>query len=381
MGSGGCASGPVAPDTVGVDPKRLSRAVAFVDQELEKGSFPGAALVATRGGRLFLEHYVGTYCNGVRRDVPFGPDVVNMVYSFSKGVTATVVAMVHQDGLLDYDDPVCRYIPEFAAGGKEAITVRHCLTHSAGIPGPPMSPALGEEAWQRNLEVLCDYQLEWEPGSKTHYHGWSGPFAAAAVVRRVCGGRPWHEICRERVFEPLGTTSMTFALPPEDVPVALTPQPGTLPVALEAHAGMRGHPGGGCFARVDDMLRLLNLHLNGGVWEGRRLLQEKTFAEMHRVQFAADIEAALARDESPVHEYWALGWLTRGRTTAHWFGFGNVVSERAFGHAGISTVIGVADPETELALAFLTTDAPESNPEAVRLRNTVTNLVASAVMP
>jgi CubicO group peptidase (beta-lactamase class C family) len=200
------------------------------------------------------------------------------------------------------------------------------------------------------------------------------------VARRACGDKPWDDICRERLFDPLGTASMTFGLPAEGARIAFTPQLKELPLTLRGnYGGMLGHPGGGCFGCAEDMLKLLNLHLNGGVWRGRRLIGEEAFGEMHRVQYAGEIAAALAAGRHPAHEYWALGWLTRGRTDEHWFGFGNVVSERSFGHAGINTVIGVADPDTGLALAFLTTDSPASDAETIRLRNTVTNLVAAAV--
>ncbi len=376
----GTAFEPVEPASVGVDPERLARVTAFLDDERAKGSFPGAALVATRHGKTFLSAFRGGYCDGTTRDVPYGPDVVNMVYSFSKVVTATVVVMVHQDGLLDYDAPVSTYIPEFKGGGKDGITVRQCLTHSAGIPNPPMSTALTEEDWQRNLDAVCAHEVEWPLGSKTLYHGLSGAFVSAAVVRCVCGNKPWNDICRERLFDPIGARTMTFGLPPEKEKVALTPQPKKLPVTLKGgYSGMLGHPGGGCFARPEDMLRLLNLHLNGGLWNGKRLIRKNAFQEMHRVQYADQIAAALKAGKKPTHEYWALGWLTRGKTDTGWFGFGNVVSEHAYGHAGINTVIGIADPETGLALAFLTTDSPGSDEETVRLRNTVTNLVAGTL--
>ena len=368
------------PEHLGVDPERLQAVVDFLDAEFASGSFPGAALLATRRGKSVLCEYRGTYCGRVTRDEPYRSDVVNMCFSFSKVITATVVVMAQQDSLFDYDAPVSTYIPAFKGGGKDRITVRQCLTHSAGIPGPPMVAALTEEGWQRNLDALCKHDVEWPPGSKTDYHAWSGAFLSAAVVRAVSGMKPWNEICRERLFDPLGADTMTFGLPPADVAVAITPQSKGLPTPLDAaHFGLLGHPGGGCFAQADDMLRLLKLHLEGGVWNGKRLINIDAHEEMHRVQYAREIEAAHAAGAVPAHEYWALGWLTRGKTKTGWFGFGDTVSERSFGHAGIDTVIGVADPETGLSLAFLTTDSPRSKEETKRLRNTVTNLVAKAV--
>jgi CubicO group peptidase (beta-lactamase class C family) len=201
------------PEHLGVDPERLQAVVDFLDAEFASGSFPGAALLATRRGKSVLCEYRGTYCGRVTRDEPYRSDVVNMCFSFSKVITATVVVMAQQDSLFDYDAPVSTYIPAFKGGGKDRITVRQCLTHSAGIPGPPMVAALTEEGWQRNLDALCKHDVEWPPGSKTDYHAWSGAFLSAAVVRAVSGMKPWNEICRERLFDPLGADTMTFGLP------------------------------------------------------------------------------------------------------------------------------------------------------------------------
>jgi len=142
------------PTDAAVDFGRLQEAVSFVERELDAGTFPGAALVAERGGRTILERYWGTYCGADRRDVPYDGSVVNMLYSFSKGIAATVVVMAHQDGLIDYDAPLVTYVPEFAGGGKDGITIiqfsnacgnrRHARADGGGaFPGdtaPPERP-------------------------------------------------------------------------------------------------------------------------------------------------------------------------------------------------------------------------------------------------
>ena len=383
---GGAQGDPVPEPTtvdlaeVGVDPKQLERATSFVASEVESGTVPGAALVASRAGKCFLQGYWGTYCDGFRSDAPYGADAVNLLYSFSKVVSATVVIMAYQDGLLDLDEPVATYIPEIAGSGREAITLRHLLTHSAGIPSVQLGPAGTEEQWQQCVETVCSSELEWEPGSRTAYHGFSGLFVAAEAVRRVSNMTPWQEICRQRLFAPLGTEHLSFELPPEGTPVAMTPRPAELPFPPDAaHLPFLGHPAGGAFGSPDDILKLLHLHLNEGVWEGKRLLQEEAFREMHRLQYADEIAAASEAGQQPKHEFWELGWLRRGTTNEHWFGFGDRTSERTFGHAGINTVIGLADPESSLALAFLTTSSPASDAETMRLRNTVTNLVAGSL--
>ncbi|MCE5260266.1 MAG: beta-lactamase family protein [Chloroflexi bacterium] len=367
-----------APHQVGINAARLELACSFIERELASGRFPGAALVVTRNQRTVLERTWGTYCSTMQRSEPYHPGVFTMLYSYSKVVSATVIVIAAQDCLIDYDLPVWHYIPEFKGGGKETVTLRHLLTHSAGIPNAPLGPVLDEEGWQRAVAVCCAHPSEWPAGSRTAYHGLSGLFMAAEVVRRVSGRQSWQEICRQRLFEPLGAT-LSFTPPSVTEPVALTPQPAELPCAITPTSfPLLGHPGGGCFGSLADTQRLLNLHLLKGAWNGTQLIRPEAFAEMHRVQYGAQIAEALRKDAVPQHEYWALGWLTRGRTTTGWFGFGDQASPESFGHAGIDTVMTVADPQRNLAIAFVTTDSPKPSEETTRLRNTVTNLVVAA---
>ncbi|MCF6287148.1 MAG: beta-lactamase family protein, partial [Candidatus Hydrogenedentes bacterium] len=289
-------------------------------------------------------------------------------------------ALAQQDGLLDYDAPVSTYIPEFKGGGKESITLRHLLTHSAGIPSVAFTDVLTPEKWQAGVDAFCAAKVEWPPGSKTAYHALSGAFVAAEAVRRVSGMKSWPDICRERLFDPLGATSLTFGLPPAGTPVSLGPQPRELPAALDgAHFGLLGHPAGGCIGAPRDVLKVLQLFLNGGTWEGKILLKPETVDEMLRVQYMEERLSAIKAGKKPTHEFWGLGWLTRGDTNTGWFGFGDQISEASFGHAGLDTVIGVADPETKLSLVFITTDSPKTPEQTTLLRNTVTNLVAKAI--
>lgn len=368
----------IAPVDAGMDDGKLNLACAFIEAELAGGRFPGAALVVTRGQCTVLERTWGTYCSTTKRDELYHPGVLNMLYSFSKVVSATVVVLVQQDGLLDYDLPVWRYIPEFRSGNKEAITLRHLLTHSAGIPNVPLGSVSDEESWQAALRACCAHEIEWPAGSKSAYHGISGMFIAAEVARRVSDYASWETICQQRLFKPLGA-HFSFLPPAEGLALALTPQPQDLPCVLgpKTYPAL-GHPGAGCFGTVADAQRLLNLHLQKGEWQGQQIIKPTAFAEMHRVQYAQQINQAQQHGQLPQHEYWALGWLTRGATTTGWFGFGDRAAESSFGHAGIDTVMSVADPERHLAITFLTTDSPHPSEDTTRLRNTVTNLVVAA---
>lgn len=359
----------------------FKKAIEFIEAELAAGAFPGAALRVVRKGETLLDRCWGTYCSPTRRDNPLDAGVVHPLYSFSKGLSATVIVLAHQRKLLDYDAPLATYIPEYRGKWKEQVTIRRLLTHAAGIPKCPVKAVYTPAEWQEGVRVCCEAPVEWEPGSRTEYHAVSAMFLAAEATRRVMGKATWEEVCRELVLDPIGARSLTFRVP-EGVPVALTPQPQALPAPVESVSPWAlGHPGAGVFGMIGDVIRVLELHLNGGVWEGKVIIEPDELKEMHRVQWENEMVRAEQAGVDREHAPWGLGWMLRRHWGAdHSFGLGTVTSPRTFGHAGISTVMAVGEPERQVALAFITTDAPNTPGSTVaRLRNTVADLVMGEI--
>ncbi len=358
----------------------------YLEEIVRDGIVPGAALVASRRGKIKLLKVVGTYCRVDRRDAPLTLATMHPLYSFSKLITGTVVAMAVTDGKLNYSDLVSKHIPEFMGSGKDVITIRHCLTHSAGLAKVQSKSVRDAAGWQQALQNLCAATVEWEPGSRTAYHGWSGAFLAAECVRRVHGGKPWAEHCREKLFARLGADSLSYGTPESAAAVAVVPQPAAdkpLPQSAEAAFGYAGQPGAGCFGTLDDALKVLHLHLQQGVWRGKRLIAREVFQEMHTVQYAREIEAAQAAGKTPAHESWGLAPLLRGKGPMNgglkWFGFANQTEPTIFGHAGIDTLIGVGNPKTRVAFLFSTTHSPRTSEQTNLLRNTMSDLVLKAL--
>lgn len=376
------AFNPITPEEAGVDEKKLGRAVAFIEAEIAAGTIPGAGLVATRKGRKFVEHFSGTYRDASGEDKPFHPGVSNPLFSFSKGIGATVAVMVKQDKLIDFDVPVSTYIPEYKGGGKDETTLRHLLTHSAGIPGVTHGAVDTPEAWNAYLAKLCAAQVEWPVGSKTAYHGLSGLFVVAEAIRRVSDMKSWEAICRERLLDPVGAESITFTPPRGDAPVSMLP--GYFDSIAPGANGIGAHPAGGAFGTPDDMLRVLNMIQQGGTWHGTTLLQPEALREMLTVQYGDAIARDVAEGRSPAHEPWGLGWLVRGTApkcgAGPWFGFGDGKSPTLFGHAGVDTIYGVGDPARDLAFVFVMTHKLPSAEESTRLRREVSNLLQEAVV-
>jgi len=351
----------------------------FVKAAIAEESIPGAAVLVNQGGEPVFEEYFGVYPSSIGENLAYGPRVKGILYSYTKGITVSVVAMAKQEGLLDYDRPVVDYIPEFSGGGKDAITLRHLLCHAAGIPAVPIGPVGTDEQWQAAVDALCAAETAWPPGSRCEYHGLTGPFMAAELVRRVYARAPWPEICRNKLFAPLGADSMTMEVPAPQKDISLTPPNLT---QLEGNP-FAGHPGGACFGTPADALKVLQLHNNGGIWDGKVLLKPETLREIHTVQYADEIEAAYAANQIPAHQSWGLGWLLRGKSKADgvhsWFGFHDQESPTIFGHAGIDTVMGIGDPATNTAIMFVCTASPPNEEKATELRNGVTNRVMEAL--
>ncbi len=355
----------------------------FLEEQIRAGVIPGGGVVATHEGQPLLAEFIGTYASQASAENLVERDLRYVLYSTSKLIAATAIVMVQQDVLFDWDTPVSHYLPEFKGGGKDSITPRHLLTHSAGIPNVPVESVETEDKWKAAVDMLCKADVEWHPGTKCVYHGLTGHFVAAEICCRLIGKR-WADLCRERLFQPLGAQSLDYDLPPAGTRVALVPQPKTLPSEYEfIGPGLAGHPAGACLGTLVDVIKVLQLHLNRGEWNGQTLIQPAAFNEMHRVQYADQIARSLAAKETPAYQTWGLGILLRGdvpRDGAHdWFGFGDRSSPAIFGHAGISTVMAVADPELKLAIALSVTDQPNPESKAGEIRNGVTNRISQLV--
>jgi len=352
----------------------MKKTTELIESAIARGVIPGASLLVARYGDVLFEGHWGTYCNRTRKDAPVDADTVHQAYSFSKGISATVIAIAHQGKLLDYDAPVSTYLPGVHGKWKEQLTLRTLLSHSAGLNNCPTTPVSTEAEWQTCLDTCSRYDLEWAPGSKTLYHASQGMFLGAATVRAVMKNQPWEAICRELLFDPLCAPSLSFSVP-EGECVAVTPQPATLPHTIDQSTfELIGHPGGGCFGTARDMLKVVQLMVSGGIWKGKALIHPDEMDQILEVQFAGERRTAEQQKTEPAHEPWGLGWMIRDGLRNHGFGLGNTTSDGAFGHAGISTVHSVADPATGLALLYLSTDQPEGV-EVANYRNAITDSV------
>ncbi|WP_165767050.1 serine hydrolase domain-containing protein [Plantibacter elymi (nom. nud.)] len=171
-----------------------------------------------------------------RSGVPWTAHTRSAVFSVSKGVTAISLVMAADQGLLDLDQPVATYWPEFAAHGKDRITIRAALAHRCGVPSfsqPWDAAALSD--WYPVVADLAAQQPLWEPGAAFLYHPVSVGFIAGEVLRRATGKRP-SEWLAEYVTGPYGL-QMSYGAPVSDPDLALQLEPegigGGIPLSAE----------------------------------------------------------------------------------------------------------------------------------------------------
>jgi CubicO group peptidase (beta-lactamase class C family) len=184
-----------------------------VDRLVESGAERGIQVAVYRGPDLVVDAVAGLADPATGRlvtsDTPF--------YNFSivKGAASTLAHVLAERGLFGYDTPVVDLWPEFGAQGKQAVTVRHVLNHSAGVPGIPLDTSVEDLCdWDKMCAAIADEELWWEPGTKVGYHAYSFGYIVGEIVRRTTG-KPISAALREYLSGPLGVADEIYFGMPE----------------------------------------------------------------------------------------------------------------------------------------------------------------------
>ncbi|GAA3803799.1 serine hydrolase domain-containing protein [Sphaerisporangium flaviroseum] len=186
---------------------------ATIDELVESGAETGVQVAVYRRGELMVDAVAGVADPATGR--PVTSDTLIYSTSTGKGVTATVVHVLAERGVLDYDTPIVELWPEFGAHGKQAATVRHALTHATGVPGLPADTTPEDLCdWEKMCAAVADAKPWWEPGTKTGYHSQSFGYIIGEIVRRATG-LPISQVLREEVAGPLGVADELFFGVPE----------------------------------------------------------------------------------------------------------------------------------------------------------------------
>ena len=352
--------------------------VALFARQQQAGLFPGGQLVVSRRYEILAESCVGI-AGGVRaadeppveagatKPPPVTPETRFQVMSASKAVVGFAIALLEDRGLLDVAAPVARYLPAFAANGKDGITVLDVLTHRAGLLAEQQvqNPALWSD-WDALIAAIAAAKPERPRGSlsyESHAFGW----ICAELVRGVTG-RALPDFLAE-IFEG-DLAGLDFMVAP-DTPAARTYWLGESSYRLGGVDLASGFehtnneitcrralvPGGGMLTTARALASFYEMLLAGGVVRsGRRLIREETLRRY--------ITCETAGIERLSHAYLRLGrGFALGWPLPHVYGWSR--SSRCFGHAGGFSCLGFADPDAKVAVAILT-NGNRSLPDMVR---------------
>jgi CubicO group peptidase (beta-lactamase class C family) len=184
-----------------------------IDQLVQAGAERGIQVAAYRDGELVVDAVAGVADPATGRLVTSSTPFYN--FSIVKGAASTIAHLLVERGLFSYDTSVVDLWPEFGAHGKQSVTVRHVLNHSAGVPGIPLDTTLEDLCnWDKMCAAIADEELWWEPGTKVGYHAYTFGYIVGEIVRRATG-KPISAVLRELVSEPLGVTDEIYFGMPE----------------------------------------------------------------------------------------------------------------------------------------------------------------------
>ncbi len=297
-----------SPKAAGFDPARLEVLHATTKRFVAEGQHAGLITLLARDGKIVDFQTYGY--RDVERQLPMERDTICRAYSMSKLITCVATLMLVEDGRLNLDDPVAKYLPEFKdvkvwTGGtadapqleplKRPITIKHLLTHTSGLvydfsTGNPEMAKLWRNAdlWigpglTNFITKLAKLPLQHQPGDAWTYG--VNQDVQGAVIERVTG-QTFGAFLEERIFRPLGMKDTGFDVPPEKMNrLAKTYKHGPDGKFVEDQPIVETWPeagrgieagGAGIFSTAGDFARFAQMLCNGGTLDGKRILGRKT---------------------------------------------------------------------------------------------------------
>jgi CubicO group peptidase (beta-lactamase class C family) len=333
------------------------------EQSFSQGLEVGASLSVWLDGRPVVDLWGGSA--DPESGAAWQRDTLVNVYSTTKGPTALCAHLLADRGQLDFDAPVARYWPEFAAADKGEIPVRDLLCHRAGLPGLDRPTRLEDlYDWQGVVEALAAQAPWWEPGSRHGYHPITFGHLVGEVVRRI-SGRSLGSFFREEIAQPLGLdfhiglpasqdARVARLVPPRgsegarilrDEPDSLSGRALSNPVIDPRAAATRAWraaeiPAANGHGNARSIAGFYAALAMGGERDGVRLLSPAALERASQVQVAGR-DAVL---RVPIQ--WGLGFIVNGRPGIYG------PNPRAIGHSGYGGSFGFADPDARLAVGY-----------------------------
>jgi CubicO group peptidase (beta-lactamase class C family) len=365
------------------------------------GMHPAIQLCLRHNGRVVLNRAIGHGWGNAPTDapdaekIPVTTDTAFCAYSSAKAITATVVHMLVERGVFSLDDRVCDYIPSYTSHGKHRTTIRHVVTHSAGIPFPtgPRPDLKRADDHDYAQEQLGKLRPIYRPGLVHIYHALTwGPLMREIVYAAT--GKDIREILATEILDPLGFRWTNFGVAHNDVPLVAPshatgrPLPPVIAQIFRRAIGGTTHevipytntrrflttviPSSNTVSTANELSRFAEIWRRGGELDGVRVMQPETLRGA--VRECRRLRPDFATGLVPLR--WGTGFML-GSTKYGPFGRN---APDAFGHLGLVNIAVWADPARNLAAAVISSGKPGRDPEAGRygtLLNTITATIPS----
>jgi CubicO group peptidase (beta-lactamase class C family) len=316
----------------GEDPSAPSskQIVAALQPFVDSHSLAGAVVIVADRDRVLSIDTVGFSDVAARK--PMRPDTLFWIASQSKSITAAALMILVDEGKVKLDDPVGKYLPEFnqqwsavehdgehilLKKPKRPVTVRHLLNHTSGMPFSSLleQPTLDMLRLRDTTRSYALTPLQSDPGVRFAYSN-AGINTAGCIIE-VVSGMPYEEFLRQRLCQPLGMKDTTFGPNEEQLArLAKSYKPNSAKDGLEettiaqlryplSDPKRQPMPAGGLFSTAADVARFCQMVLNGGEFQGKRILSEAAVREMTKKQ------------TGELKESYGLGWFTGDATFGH----------------------------------------------------------------
>jgi CubicO group peptidase (beta-lactamase class C family) len=304
--------GLAAPESVGVSADRLRRLETGMKTIADEGRLSGIVTLLARRGKIVSFQAAGR--KDVGRSDPMQKDSIFRIYSMTKPITGVAMMMLYEEGKWRLDDPVSRYIPEFASlkvhvgeepdgrpkleDARRSMTLRELMTHSAGLAYGlnernavdrlyRQSRVLNSDvSLQAMVDSLAKLPLLAQPGTRWYYS--IGVDVQGYLVEKL-SGQPFDQFLQKRIFEPLGMKDTSFFVTKDKLPRLALVHRENEAGGIEVQRDFGGDPtvkpagpsgGGGLFSTAADYVRFTQMLLNGGQLDGVRLLAPRTVEMM-----------------------------------------------------------------------------------------------------
>jgi CubicO group peptidase (beta-lactamase class C family) len=342
----------IPPETPIISPE-LQQRLDLLVEELEKQRqtlhVPGMAITVVKDDELILAHGFGVA--DVEAETPVNPETIFAIGSSTKAFTATVVGMLVDEGKMDWDDPVTKYLPYFEMNVNSddesaEITLRDVLSHRTGFTRMGLLFASGQIPREEVLQDATKAE-PYVPLRENFYYS-NVMFMSAGIAAGVVEGADWDTLVKERIFKPLDMDSTTTSVTEAEKDSRLAS--GYLwdeDLQVYEEKPMRNvdniGPAGSINSNVLDMAQWLRLQLGRGEYEGRRLISEESLDETWTTQI--DITESVG---------YGMGWMIR-----EWKG--QPVVEHGGNVDGFSAQVALL-PESDMGFVLLTNASASSLP-------------------